>query len=505
MRTRSYFIFFVLLTIITTLNILPKEKFIPEKFRKYMKSSLAEWNVPGTAVGIIYDGYIILAEGFGFRDLEKKLPVDRYTLFPIGSSTKAFTAFVVGKLVEDKVIGWDDPVKDHLRDFELYDPWVSSRFRVTDLLIHNSGLPRHDLVWYRSDSSREELVRGLKHLRNNKGFRTSFQYQNLLYMTAGYLCGQVTGSTWEELVRKYITDPLKMDGLNFSIEALEKTDNYSLPYTEKEGKLINVPFYREMQGIGPAGSINSNVYTMLRWVKLHLDNGKWEGKQVISERILKTTHTPQFVVGDGMILSMLTGFEELSHPAYGMGWFIQSYRGNTLIHHGGNIDGFSAYVSFMPEIGAGVIVLTNKNSNLLTMATAFHIYDKLRGKTQIDWNSRLKQAMAERLKIMAGERAEARKKRKTGEGAHDPAALLAGSYSNGAYGEMVVSAAGGGLQIRFHKFEGTLKHTGGNDFEVAGSMLEGLAVTFLKDSGGMITGLAAPLEPKVDDIVFTKK
>jgi len=504
MKIKNLLAFFLILTLLASVNILPKEKFVPEHFKKYINKSLKEWNVPGIAVGIMNKGYIILGSGFGFRDLEKKLPVTRYTLFPIGSSTKAFTSYITGKLVDENVLGWDDPVIKHLKGFELYDPWVTSNFRVSDLLIHNSGLPRHDLTWYRSDNSREGLFNGLKYLKNNKGFRTTFQYQNLMYMTAGYLSGQVKGTTWENLVKKYIFSPLEMDGANFSVEESEKSGNYALPYAENEGKLIKIPFYREMQGIGPAGSINSNVYEMLKWVKLHIDKGKWEGNQLISEENLKVTHTPQFVVGDTMI-SELTHYEELSFPTYGMGWFIQGYRGNTMIHHGGNIDGFSALVSFMPDIEAGIVILTNKNSNLLTLATALHIYDKLRGKKPIDWNSRLREAQKNKIKEMAAEAAEAKKKRKTGEGPHAPADNLVGVYNHGAYGDVIVSQNDGKLKIKFHKFESALKHIGGDDFELEGSVVGGVPIKFLKDIEGNITGLSAPLEPKVADIIFTKK
>ncbi len=495
---------FLILMIVTSANVIPKEKFVAEKFEKYIKKSLKEWNVPGTAIGIMDKGYIIMGKGFGFRDLEKKLPVTRYTLFPIGSSTKAFTSFITGKLVDEKMLSWDDPVTKYLKGFELYDPWVTANFRVIDLLIHNSGLPRHDLTWYRSDVKRGDLFKGLRYLKNSRGFRTEFQYQNLMYMTAGYLCGQVTNSAWEELVKKYIFTPLEMEGINFSVEESEKTDNFALPYAENEGKLSKIPFYREMQAIGPAGSINSNVYEMLKWLKLNIDEGIWKGKQVISKESLRSIHAPQFVVGDTMI-AKLTRFKELSHPVYGMGWFIQNYRGNTMVHHGGNIDGFSALISFMPDIESGIVVLTNKNSTLFPLAISLHIYDKLRGKKEIDWNSRLKQAQKDKIKEMESEAAEKKKKRKIGEGPHNPEDQLKGNYNNKAYGDFLIFIKDGKLNIKFHKFEATLKHIGGNDFELEGSVVGGTPIKFLKDNEGNISGLSSPLEPEVEDIVFQKK
>ncbi len=504
MRTRSFLILFLILTIVTAVNILPKEKFIIDKFEKYIKASLMEWDVPGIAVGIMYNGYIILGKGYGYRDLEQKLPVNRYTLFPIGSSSKAFTSFVVGKLVDEKLLDWYDPVKMHLKDFELYDPWVTENFRLVDLLIHNSGLPRHDLVWYGSDRSREELVKGIKYLKNNKGLRTSFQYQDLMYMTAGYLSGQVKGSTWEELIKEYIFTPIEMEGSNISVEESEKTDNYALPYVEKDGDITRIPFYREMKAIGPAGSINSNIYDMLKWVKLQLDKGMWKGKRVISEKNLKKIHTPHIVAGE-TIVEIFEKFDEISYPTYGLGWFINHYRGTNLIHHGGNIDGFSALVTFVPEIEAGVVILTNKGSNLLTYATAFHIYDKLRGLKKIDWNGRFKTVLEERKKRKALEAKKAMENKKVEEGPGDPYNVLVGTYNNPAYGGIVISQKEGKLFVKFHKFESSLKHAGGNDFQLEMSDMKGLEIKFIKNSDGNITGISAPLQQGVDNIIFTKK
>ncbi len=504
MRKKHFLIIFLILTIFVTSNIVPKEKFISEAFGKYIRKSLKKWNVPGIAVGIMYKGYIIMGEGYGFRDLEKKLPVTRYTLFPIGSATKAFTSFVVGKLVDEKSLKWDDPVKKYLPEFELYDPWVTTHFRVIDLLIHDSGLPRHDLTWYGSSRSREDLVKGIKYLKNSIGFRTGFQYQNLMYVTAGYLVGQVRGTTWEELVKKYIFTPLEMERTEFSIKESEEAGNYALPYDEKDGKIIQVPFYREMKGVGPAGSINSNIYEMLKWVKLHIDKGKWEGNALISEENLKMIHTPHIVAGETLV-QIFEKFDEMSYPTYGLGWFINHYRGNNLIHHGGNINGFSALVTFMPDIEAGVVVLTNKGSNLLTYATALHIYDKLRGFKPIDWDGRFKKVLEERKKKKEEKIRKAIKNKKKKHGEHAPFDQIYGNYDHPAYGKIVVSGKDGKLYIKFHKIVLQLKHDGGNEFVISGSDFEGLPIRFIKDDSGGIKGLLAPLEESVDSIFFRKK
>ena len=176
----------------------------PEELRDFpdfVARVMDDWQVPGAAVAIAKDGRILLAEGFGLRDRDAGLPVTPRTLFAIGSSTKAFTTTSLALLADDGALDWDAPVKSYLPDFALRDPVASERISTRDLVTHRSGLPRHDLVWYGSPASRAELVARLRHLEPTQDFRATWQYQNLMYLTAGYLAGRIAGQDWEELVR----------------------------------------------------------------------------------------------------------------------------------------------------------------------------------------------------------------------------------------------------------------------------------------------------------------
>ena len=166
---------------------------------KWVDSALAAWHVVGAGVGIIVDGQIVYAAGHGLRDRDKQLPTTTQTLFAIGSSSKAFTVFALGTLVDQGRIEWDKPVIDYLPWFRMYDPDVTRRLSVRDLVTHRSGLPRHDLVWYNNRSvTREDLVRRLRYLPPNKDLRETFQYNNLMFVTAGYLVGALQGTSWED-------------------------------------------------------------------------------------------------------------------------------------------------------------------------------------------------------------------------------------------------------------------------------------------------------------------
>lgn len=494
---------FLIIIFFNTAEIFSKEKFSIETFGKFMKSSMKSWNVPGVAVGVIDKGYIILARGYGYRNVEKKLPVTRKTLFAIGSATKAFTSFMLGQLVDEGKLEWNKPVRTYLPDFTLYDEYTSNHMRVIDLLIHNSGLPRHDIVWYGSDVSRKELYHGLKYLKNNREFGTTFQYQNLMYMTAGYLLGKLCGSSWEDQIGRRIFKPLDMTATNLSVKTSQKSENYSLPYKVDSGKIVKIPFYKRIGGIAPAGAVNSNIDDMLSWMKLLLDKGKREGKKFVSENTLTQILSPHMIAG-GTIAAVFNRFPEFSYPTYGMGWFINHYRGHNLIHHGGNIDGFSALVSFMPDMESGVIVLTNNSGNFLTYSAALMVYDGLMGKKPLPWNERFLKLFKSGKEKNDKEKIDKEKKRVKGTLPSHKLKEFAGRYENPAYGVFTVLSGESGLKFKYHKFEGELSHYHYDFFKIENTIFSGTKIHFLTNPKGDICKLSVPFEPAVDDIEFKR-
>jgi CubicO group peptidase (beta-lactamase class C family) len=227
-------------------------------FDKFVESALKDWNVPGAGIAIVKDGEVILVKGYGYADVAKKRKADKKTLFAIGSSSKAFTAASVMQLVDEKKLDLNKSVISYLPNFKLYDDYATKNITPRDLLSHRSGLPRHDLVWYGSKDSREGLYNRLRYLEPTAELRETWQYQNLMYMTAGYLVGQIEKESWEETVKRKIFMPLGMNATNFSVEDSKKVKNHALPYNEKEGQLEKIDF-RNIDAIGPAGSINSNA------------------------------------------------------------------------------------------------------------------------------------------------------------------------------------------------------------------------------------------------------
>jgi CubicO group peptidase (beta-lactamase class C family) len=350
-----------------------------EGFDTVVTMGLDELRVPGAAIAVVKDKEVILAKGFGYRDVDKKLPVTADTLMAIGSSTKAFTAFVLGTLVDKGQVEWDAPVRDYIPWFRLLDAQAGERLTPRDLVTHRSGLPRHDLLWYNNHTAtREALVRSLAYLQPSADLREKWQYNNLMFLTAGYLVETMTGRSWEANVRSLVFEPLGMTRSNFSVAESQKDADFAFPYDERDGKVQKIPF-RDITTIGPAGSINSSVNEMSRWVSVHINGGKLGDAQIIGADTLADLHRPYMTTGTISTRPDITSFD------YALGWMVDNYRGHNRVYHGGNIDGFSALVSLWPDDGLGFVILTNKNGTGLPELLVRTAADRILGLEAVDW------------------------------------------------------------------------------------------------------------------------
>jgi CubicO group peptidase (beta-lactamase class C family) len=465
-------------------------------FDEFAKLELRDWKCDGFAIAVIQDGKVILSKGYGLRDVKKNLPVTEKTLFAIGSSTKSFTVTAMGTLVDQGKLDWDKPVREYLPDFKMYDPFATERMTPRDLVTHRSGLPRHDLMWYNSPFSRQELFEKLRYLEPNKDFRTTFQYQNLMFMTAGYLAGHVAGSTWEQLVRKAVFEPLGMKSSNFSVTDSQKSTDYSLGYQVVNDIVVDMPF-RNIDAIGPAGSINSNIEDMTKYVMMHMAKGKG---------VVSATNEMQMMIPQ-MAIATPSPDKELGDLAYGMGFFVTSYRGHKFVHHGGNIDGFSALVAFLPDDKLGLVILTNQNGSPLPAVVAYNVWDRMLGMDQIDWTARVKQQRA----MTKASQDEAKQKgytiQRTGTRPSHELGEYAGEYEHPGYGIVKIEQAGGALKLDYHGMGGVLTHFHYDVFEVPKDEANPFSeekVQFHTNLAGEIDALGIPFESTLKDITFVK-
>ncbi len=466
-----------------------------------VQEELERFHIHGAAVAVVKDGEIVLARGFGYRDAEQQLPTTGRTLFPIGSTTKAFTAAAVGAAVDDGLLEWDRPVREYLPTFELYDPVAGRELTLRDMLSHRSGLPRHDrmmLMYAGGGLTRAESVERLRYLQPNKGFREAWQYNNLIYMAAGYVIEAVTGRTWEEAVQEKLLDPLGLANTNLFMAELQKSDDHAVGYTERDGSLVEVP-YRSIEVVGPAGSINSCIEDMARWVLVNIDQGRLEGKQVLSPATVKEIQSPTILIPDSPLWS------EVDLIGYGLGWVVENRRGHRVIWHNGGIDGFKTFIAFSSEQMAGVVVLANSFPSEAPEAISYRVIEQLLGLDPLPWGERYHEIDQTAAAGAKETREHRRSKSKDAPPTH-PLEDFAGAYSHPGYGRISFEVVGDELVADLHDLSVTLEHRHFNVRDAHDKRLDQtIPFVFATDADGEIARLEARLEPTVDPIVFEKE
>jgi CubicO group peptidase (beta-lactamase class C family) len=463
-------------------------------FDEYVNKTLKDWDVPGAGIAIVKDDKVVLAKGYGVRKLGDPTPVDERTIFAIGSSSKAFTAAALAILVDEGKIKWDDPVTKHLPGFELYDPYASKEMTVRDLLCHRSGLNRGEFLWYGSDLSRDEIIRRARFLKPSWSFRSQFGYQNIMYLAAGQIIPAVTGKSWDEFIKGRLFKPLGMATSSTSVNDLKSSDNVSTPHAKIEEKVVAVP-WRNVDNIAPAGSINSNVAEMASWVRLQLAGGEFAGQRLLSSAAVKETQKSHTIIPYDPPWSLL--FPDAHFLNYGLGWFLSDYRGRKIVEHGGNIDGMSALVAFIPEEKLGVVILTNLSGSELRTALKLRIFDAFLGGEARDWSA------IHRKTIAAFEaQAKAAEKKQNDERAKDTKPSLsldkyAGTYQDEMYGDVKVELdETGKLVVRYGRaFTGDLEHWHYDTFQATwrDRGLGKSLITFTLNSQGKVDTLNIPI------------
>jgi CubicO group peptidase (beta-lactamase class C family) len=460
---------------------------------------MKQWNVPGVAVGIVERTRPLHMAGYGVRHLQTGEPVTPDTAFAIGSCTKAFTTAAMAILAGEGKLDWDTPVREYLPSFRLHDPVATELMTPRDLVTHRGGLPRHDMTWVGTPWTRSELFERIRHLEPSKSFRSTYQYNNLMFMVAGVLIERLADCSWESFVTERITRPLGMDSVTFSNVDMARSENHALGYDRRGKRIVHVP-HENTVPVGPAGSMNASLADMCRWVAMNLNRGRSGRRRIVNTDALAVTHTPQTVYQN----DDEPRYAELLDPAYAMGWTVQPYRGRRQIAHSGCVDGFNARTSFLPDDGFGVVVLTNVTNSPLLRIISYNVYDRMLGLDPVSWGTRFrKQEQAKRRAT----RARSRRRSRTGTRPSVPLADYAGRYENPGYGTMEVRMNGKRLQAVYNGITRSLQH---EQFDQFGMVFRGTwpgpnrRVVFRIDEAGRVGSLAAALQEGVADIVFIR-
>ena len=474
-------------------------------FDAYMNQILKDWNTPGIGVGIVVNDKLVFAKGYGFRDYEKKQPFTPTTLCPIASNSKLFTAISAGMLVEEGKLTWDKPVRESVPTIQFFNDQLNNNVSLRDMLSHRTGVTRHDLIWFKSAFTRDELFGKLKYLEPQEPMRETFLYNNLMYAGAGHIIELKSGKSWEQFVRDRIFTPLDMKATNFTIADMTKNADHGVPFREKRDsfELYKIPFYEDTEGVAPAGAVISNIEDLSHWVIALMNDGKYNGKQVLPTDVLKATLQP--AIGLPNSLGESQGFWELLNPAYGMGRETAAYRGHLLTFHGGDLPGFHSQVSFMPNDKIGVIVLViSDHSAPLYNIVSYNVYERLLGMDQTPWSQRRLQQRLAGKKAGTEARTKAGGDRVANTKPSHALADYAGEYENLAYGILKIGMKSDALQFGFHEFQFPLSHFHYDRFDTPDDEQYGkFSVNFRTNPQGDIDSAVMSLDEA--EAVFTRK
>ena len=432
----------------------------PKVIDRAVESAREAFGIPGVAVAIVR-GDETYVQGYGEKELGKGEPVTPDTLFAVGSVTKAFTTTAMAMLVDQGKMGWDDHPRKHVPGFKLSDALADANVTLRDCVSHRTGLARHDCLWYNSKWDSQELLRKAAHLPLAFSFRSTYQYNNLMYMVAGLAVESASGSTWEKLIRSRIFKPLAMSRSTTSVNDLAKAGDYCTPHEKKEDEVVAVPWCN-VDSVGACGSIISCARDLANWVRFQLGDGNWKGKQIVSKENLSETHSPQMIVP---VDEPSRDLAETTISSYCLGWNLLVYRDWTIVSHGGAIDGFNAGAALVPKAGLGVAILSNLSNDMTVWAMRNAILDHLLDLSPKDWNAEIKAIQAKNREKAETAKQERAAKRVEGTQPTHELAAYAGEYADDAYGTATVSldnskqdSAAGKLCFAWNNHRATLEH-----------------------------------------------
>jgi CubicO group peptidase (beta-lactamase class C family) len=354
------------------------EKEVDELVQNTMKT----FNVPGIAVGIIKDGKLVLAKGYGVSNIKTNQKVDANTLFGIASNSKAFTTAALAILVDEGKINWDDKVIQYLPDFKMYNEYVTKEFTIRDLLTHRSGLGlgAGDLmIWPDGhDFTPKDIVNNIQYLKPVSGFRTKYDYDNLLYVIAGEVIEKVSGKSWNDFVEERLMKPMEMNNSASSWSRLKDTTNVIVPHVPTNGKLEIIPRYTNSIFDAAAG-LYTSVNDLSHWLITQMNDGNYNGKQLFSKEQHDEMWTSQTILPVRNAFPYTTNFR-----TYGLGWQLTDYNGHLQVSHTGGLDGIVTQTIMFPKEKLGIIVLTNQQSGTAFTVISNTIKDSYLGFPKFD-------------------------------------------------------------------------------------------------------------------------
>ncbi len=480
-----------------------------KKAKEILDSFIERTGEPSVSLSV-YDKGTVHHIASGYADIENKQLADEHTMYAIGSCTKAFTAALIGILVDEGKLSFDDKVQKHIPEFDMFDRAVARDMTVRDLLSHTSGLPRHDLAMipHTDYITVEELLKSLPHLKPTQPLRYKWQYSNTMYVVAGHVAERVSGKSWCELVDERLLNPLGMKNTNFNSEKdMPLYDKSAKGYTySTKTKECTLTPYCAINEMSAAGGINSTTADMIKWVAMQINKGKFGDVQILSEKSHRMCITP-ILQADRSIPGVVDKTKEyVDFQSYGLGWFTESFRGKSIVHHGGSIDGFLAMTAFVPSEDFGLSILTNCGGGALETATLYTMLDLYFGNEYVDWLDIAINKRADMKKVMAIGIEKAMSSAPKGTKCSFELANAIGKYKHAGYGEMEIVENENGLLCKFGRLKSALKHVSYNFFAFELPAFDmSFPLELRVNISGEVCAIEADLEPSIGEkICFTK-
>ena len=467
-----------------------------QEWKNALDEAQSRFHVPSYSATIYHKGQLFSFSG-GQRDLENGLAADDQTLYAIGSCTKSFVAGAVCTLADRGLLRLDDTIRDHIPEFEMFDPYVSQHLTVRDMLCHRCGLPRHEMSWYaRLDVlTEEDIIRMFRYLRPNQPFRYKWQYSNQMFALAGFLIRRLTGKTWQQVVRENIWEPLGITRAAFSPKEAQALGNCAVPYLYDKEK--NAPYavpHADIGAMGSAGSIYMATSELIKWDRMLLSGGVWEGRRVLSEEMCREMTSPQMIRPGEEDASPLKPL--ITNCGYGLGLMTEVFRGHRFVHHGGHIDGFMADQSFLQDDDYACAILTNlgeiRGAQVMRYVAAEHALEGGR-----DWSVELEKFFDDQAAAQKAGNDALWAKRPRNAPCPVPLDAIAGTYREDAYGTITIRPDGENLAVHLGTAVLTAVHYANNYFYLeAPHLMPGVLMEACVDidAQGNVTGFSAGLD-----------
>lgn len=474
-----------------------------QELDSYLLQVMDDWLIPGMAIGVVKGDQVVFLKGYGYRDVDKKLPVDENTLFPIDGIDTNFLNASISILQEQGKISLDKPLRNYLSNLKMYNEYVTNHITLRDFMTSKTGLPSHGFLWYGTEFSRDHIVEVFEFIKPVTGFR-KVQYTMLSPYVIKYAVDQTSGTSYENYVQQSLFEPLEMNTTCFGLE-FEKNRNVALPYTfntESQNYELQMEEFKYALQIYNAGNnpgVFSSVKEMCNWMIMNLNEGKFKEKQIVSADFISQAQS----------LQLPSGNSDYSRGKINLGISFNSsidyFHGHHLVSSYGHRGVFDSRLMLFPQDSIGIIVLTGS-----TFSGRWIIGEVLAEKLILgsykDWN----QIGLNNPRWVNEMQAKPKPERPSRLNKENPPSLklqaYVGRYVNNGYGEITIWEENGLLKGKRSITQYDLDHLGKDQFKihVRDTYLNFKTMQFYVDESGKVNKLSVDFESSLPPIEFIR-